>query len=108
MPTTEAAGISPGTVEKTKLEKGSEDYNLFHNLIQTVPGFLSLTATNVKQQFPQFKEYSTGIINTALHNAKRTYKRREAATKGKTKEDEAEKSTEAEKSKYLTRRTLCI
>ena len=67
--------------ERTKLEKGTEEYNLFHNLIVTVPEFLFLTARKVKEKFPQFQPYSTAILNTALQNAKRAQKRRENSEK---------------------------
>ena len=72
--------LSPKTTpeQKTKLEKGTEDYNLFHNLIDTVPDFLSLTAAKIKQRFPPFLAYPTNIINTALQNAKHTQKQKEA------------------------------
>ena len=100
----DAAAPITGTVEKTKLERGSEDYNLFHNLIQTVPGFLGLTASVVKQRFPQFKDYSTPTINSSLQNAKRACKRREAASKREKDKEKKENSTEqndTEKSKFV-------
>ena len=76
--------------KKTKLERGSEEYNLFHLLVKTVPGFLSLTATKIKQKFPQFSNYATPILNTALQNAKRTQKRWEEAAKRLTTKDTGE------------------
>ena len=98
-----ASAATTGLVEKTKLEKGSEDYRLFHSLIQTVPEFLSLTAVKIKQRFPQFASYSTAILNTSIQNAKRTQKRREAAAKRAKKKESGEEpaaASEMEKSKW--------
>ena len=94
--------LSPETTpeQKTKLEKGTEDYNLFHNLIDTVPDFLSLTAAKIKQRFPPFLAYLTNIINTALQNTKRMQKQKEASKKKEEAggEKQGKEKTEEEKS----------
>ena len=100
MSTPEEGQQSSQVSAKYRLERESEDYELFHNLINTVPDFLNLTATKVKQQFHQFQPYPTGIINTALQNAHQQQKNKKTGKKaaGKEKEDGKEEPTEEEKS----------
>ena len=103
MSTPEGEDRTDQTTPKYRLERGSEDYDLFHNLIETVPDFLALTATKVKQRFQQFQGYPTGIINTALQNAHRAQKTKKKTGKkaaGKEKDDGKEELTEEEKSEF--------
>ena len=88
-------------VEKNKLARGSEDYNIFHSLIKTVPDFLSLTATKIKQRFPRFSNYTTAVLNTSIQNAKQTLKQKAAAEKkiqAKARKDGGRVLTNKEKS----------
>ena len=84
-----------------KIEKGSNDYNFFHSLIKTWPGFLSLTASKIKKQFPQFDKYPTPIVNQALTNARKQQKKIDQSKKKEEPEKmgKTETLTDEQKSK---------
>ena len=92
--TNEPATAGSETEKVYKLEKGSEDLNLFHSLIETLPDFLNgLTATKLKKKYPQFKPYSTSTLNTCIQNAQKIQRKKEASEK-KEKKKESNKAKE--------------
>ena len=88
---------------RRKLERGSEDWNLFHLLIETIPDFLEgATARKLKKSYPQFSIYHTQTLNTCIQNTRKQKKKKDASTR-KENENNVEKKEEptvAERSKF--------
>ena len=87
------------------LEKGSEDWVLFHTLVQSTPGFLSLSAAKVKKKYHQFSKYHTTYLNSFIQNARKAHRKKEEASKKSVdKEEEGKKKsepTDEERSKWF-------
>ena len=100
-----SAPAQEGEVQvRYKLEKGSEDWNFFQNLIETVPDFLQeATATKLKKRYPQFANYTTSILNTCIQNARKQRRKKEESEKKESEKKESKKKEEPtveERSKF--------
>ena len=101
-----ATAASPQAEIRTKLEKGTEDWNLFHSLVDTVPDFLDTTASKLKKKYPQFQSYSTSIPNTCIQNARKQQKKKKESEKKTNNKDSGkgkDELTVEERSKSMSR-----
>ena len=74
-----------------RLEKGSEDWVLFHTLVRSTPGFLSLSAAKVKK-YHQFSKYHTTYLNSFIQNARKAHRKKEEASKKSVDKEEGKKN----------------
>ena len=77
-----------------RLEKGSEDQVLFHTLVRSTPGFLSLSAAKVKKKYHQFSKYHTTYLNSFIQNARKAHRKKEEASKKSVDKQEEGKNSE--------------
>ena len=109
---TETQSVGPETVPNNntlpvlRISKYSPEAKYFEELVESVPNFLSLTASKIKKEYPTFQKFQTSNINTVLQNwRKKKAKAAAAAAKDSNNNNsiggkEKRNLTEQEKSKF--------